>query len=143
MKLTDAERVANPDAVPLELIIELWARPLFQLGQESGGRHFLRIIGRSMDEPLPFMAELVAQEIQPTLTRFGQAMRRHAPSLSPEDFLWRLNFVIGALHHTLATMHNMKDMTRGICQNDDHEGALRRFLHFASAALVSPAVSRP
>jgi hypothetical protein len=38
---------------------------------------------------------------------------------------------MGAMHHTLATLHQMSELTRGICRNDDHESALRRFLEFA------------
>jgi hypothetical protein len=87
------------------------------------------------------MDELLAQEFQPVMARFGQAMRRHVPTLSPEEFLWRLSFVIGAMHHTLATLHRMKDLTRGICRNHDHAGALPRFIQFAVTTLTAPAAT--
>ena len=131
-KLNRAEEKAGDKPVPLALIMEIMARPLFELcdGADGRGPSMVRIIGRSMAEPLPFMDDVVARHFQPTMTRFGQAVRRHVPALSPEDFLWRLSFVVGAMYHTLATMHRMNELTRGICRNNDLEGALRRFIQF-------------
>ena len=141
--LQEAERVAGGEPVPLAVIIELLVRPVFELGRDTvgGGSHALRIIGRCLTEPQPFMAELLSKEFHPVIARFGQATRRHVPALTPEDFLWRLNFVVGALHHTLATMHTMKSLTRGICRDDDHEGVQRRFIMFAVATFNSPAIA--
>ena len=131
-KLNRAEEVAGDKPVPLAVIMEIMARPFFELcdGTNRGGLSIVRIVGRSMAEPLPFMHDLITSQFQPTMTRFGQAIRRHVPTLSPEDFLWRLSFVVGAMYHTLATMHRMNELTRGICRNNDLEGALRRFIQF-------------
>ena len=138
-ELERAEASTSTRLVPLPRIIEIMARPIFELSAEHhGGQYFVRVLGRSLSEPLPFKDELLAREFQPAVTRFGQALRRHAPALSPEDFLWRLSFVIGAMHHALATLHQMRELTRGICGNDDYEGALRRFVEFATATLTVP-----
>ena len=138
-KLQKAELTAGGSLVPLSVIIDLMVRPIFELGQDTvnGGHHTIRIIGRSLTEPQPFMEELLAREFQPVMMRLGQAVRRHVPNLTPEDFLWRLSFVVGAMHHTLATMHCMKELTRGICRNHDHEEALHRFQQFAVSAFIA------
>jgi AcrR family transcriptional regulator len=142
-KLENAEALAGKEPVALDLILEILIRPIFELGQNSasGGHHVARLVGRSMAEPQPFMEELLAKEFHPVTARFSQAMRRHVPHLSPEDFLWRLSFVVGAMHHTLATLHRMKDLTRGICKNHDYEGALRRLVQIAVVILTAPASS--
>jgi hypothetical protein len=141
VQLDQAEQMAGGTAVPLDRIIEILARPLFESGSEAGNGspHFLRLLGRSLVDPLPFMDELVTREFQPVTARFAQAIRRHLINLPPEEFLWRLSFVIGAMHHCLATLHGMKELTRGICRNHDHAGALRHFTQFAAAALTAPA----
>ncbi|MDB6114879.1 MAG: putative DNA-binding transcriptional regulator [Lacunisphaera sp.] len=132
-ELEKAEAATPNRLVPLAQVLEIMARPLFELCHGNhGGRHFIRVLGRSLSEPAPFKDALLAREFQPAMTRLGQALRRHVPALSPEDFLWRLSFVMGAMHHTLATLHQMSELTRGICRNDDHESALRRFLEFAT-----------
>lgn len=136
--LDKAESASPGRVVPLAQLFEFLARPVFDLGAGTdGGRHFIRVLGRSLSEPLPFKDELLAREFQPAMTRFGQALRRHVPALSPEDFLWRLSFVMGAMHHTLATLHQMRELTRGICRDHDHENALRRFIEFATAAFLA------
>jgi AcrR family transcriptional regulator len=140
-RLDEAERQAGDKAVPLELILEIMARPFFEGGSDASGAgtHFPRMLGRTLLEPLPFTQELIAREFQPATARFAQALRRHLIHLTPEEFLWRMSFVIGALHHSLATLHRMKELTRGICRDNDQAGACRRFVQFATAALAVPA----
>ena len=139
-ELTQFEQEAEGRPVPMDQIINILARPLFELAADipHGGQYFVRILGRSLVEPLPFMEDILALEFQPVMARFGQAVRRHATCLSPEEYLWRFSFVIGTLHHTLATLHCMKERTRGICRNDDPAGALQRFIPFAVATFTAP-----
>jgi AcrR family transcriptional regulator len=130
-RLNAAERAAAPEPVPLERILEILTGPLFELAAQSpGGAAGARLIGRCLAEPLPFLEPFLAVEMQPVLARFAQAIRRHCPSLSPEEFLWRFSFVVGALQHTLATLHQIKKMTQGICR-DDAAVAQARFQQFA------------
>lgn len=138
----DAALARPADQAPsLEEILEILIRPVFEVHRDpaAGGPCIVRIIGRSLTEPLPFMGRLMAEEFHPVLARFSQAIRRHAGHLTPEDFLWRLSFVVGAMHHTLATLHQIGVLTRGICRNNDHEGALARFLTTAAAVFTAPA----
>ena len=139
IKLEQAGLSTGGKPVPLALIFDILARPVFELGQDTanGGPHTIRNIGRSLAEPPPFMEVLMSREFQPVMARFAQAIRRHVPALSPEDFLWRFSFVVGAMHHTLTTLHCMNELTRGICRNNDHEGALRRFTQFAVGAFTA------
>ncbi len=104
-----------------------------------GGPHIVRIIARTLTEPLPFMNTLLREELHAVLARFAQIVRRHVPHLSPEEFLWRLSFVIGAMQHTLATLHQMSALTHGICRDNDYEGALRRFIASACVVFRQPA----
>lgn len=140
-RLDEAEHQAGDQPVPLATLMEILARPLFELYAEPGanGRNGARLIGRALVEPLPFTEALLAAEFQPCLARLGQALRRHVPALTPEDFLWRFSFVIGALQHTLATLHRMKGLTRGICRDNDHAAALPRFVRFAAGVFSSHA----
>jgi len=139
-RLTEAEQQSGESPVPLATVIDIMAGPLFELYARSDnrGRHAARLIGRSLVDPLPFLEKLLAEEFQPVMARFGQALRRHVPTLPPGDFLWRLSFVAGAMLHTLATLHRMKDLTRGICRDHDTTAARIRFVRFAVGAFPSP-----
>jgi AcrR family transcriptional regulator len=137
-RLVAAEEAARSSPVPLPQLIGIMAGPWFELyADPAGGRVGARLVGRCLSEPLPFMEKFLAEEMQPVLARFAQAIRRHCPTLPPEDFLWRFSFVTGALQHTLATLHQMKALTRGICRDDDHAGALARFVQFAVSVFAA------
>lgn len=135
-RLAEAESEAHGASVDLGSLLEMFAGPLFALHAETpGGVHGARLIGRSLVEPLPFMEKFLADELEPVLARFAQAIRRHVAALPPEEFLWRFSFVVGAMHHMAATLHRMQVLTRGICRNDDHAGALVSFVPLGVRAL--------
>ncbi len=144
-KLKEAEQAAGEKPVALDLIMEIYAGPLFTLCADNGtgGHHGIRLLGRSLAEPLPFVDPLVDEEFHGVTARFAQAIRRHVPHLAPDEFLWRLSFVVGAMQHTLATFHRMKELTRGICTSNDHPGALRRFIQFSVLTLTAPTPPSP
>lgn len=135
-RLAEAERLRDGDPVPLETLFELMAAPLFELCADDHGRAGARLLGRCLTEPLPFLEDFLAREFQPAMARFGQALRRHVPALPPEDFLWRLNFVAGALQHSLATLPRMKSLTRGLCRDNDHAAAQHHFIRGAVAVFA-------
>ena len=137
-ELTRAEDRMIGSPVPLDEILGIMARPLFLSGSDPTNYNAAsrRLLGRIFIEPLPFAAEILATELQPVMTRFGQAIRRHTPSLSPQDFLWRYSLVVGAMHHAMATLHDMKARTNGVCRNDDAGSALSNFIVFAAQAFA-------
>lgn len=140
-RLDEALARAGDQPPPLEEILDILIRPVFDVHRDParGGEAIVRIISRCLTEPLPFMSDLIAAEFHPVLARFSQAIRRRAGHLTPEDFMWRMSFVVGAMQHTLATMHQMGALTRGICRDNDYEGALARFIASAVAVFTAPA----
>ncbi|HYC71538.1 MAG TPA: TetR/AcrR family transcriptional regulator [Opitutaceae bacterium] len=144
-RLEEALARAGGQPPALAEVLDILIRPVFDVHRDParGGENIVRIISRSMTEPLPFMAELIATEFHPVLARFSQVMRRHAGHLTPEDFMWRLSFIVGAMQHTLATIHEMGALTRGICRDNDYEGALRRFIASSVAVFSAPAPRLP
>lgn len=133
--LSVAETQAGESPVPLAVLVHALARPLF-LPDPTTGTAGARLLGRLLSERQPFTDELIRAEFQPVMTRFGQAFRRHSPGLPPGDFVWRLSFVIGALHHALVTLPDMPAHTQGLCRAEDYAGALRNFTAFAIKALA-------
>lgn len=131
--LTAAETKAAPHAVPLAELADALARPVFL--PSAGGEAGVRVLGRLLIEGPAAADELVETEFQPVMARFAQAIRRSLPTLPAGDFLWRFSFVVGALHHALVTLPNMKNLTQGICHGEDPASALRNFITFVTNAL--------
>jgi AcrR family transcriptional regulator len=138
-RLTEAEACVNGVAVPLEEIVDILAQPLLcpTESMTAFGPASRRLLGRALVDPLPFLADTLAVEFQPAVARCGQAIRRHLPGLPPADFVWRYSFVVGALHHAAATLHDMKTRTSGLCADHDTDAALRNFRLFAFAAFAA------
>lgn len=131
--LGDAEAHAPGDPAPLSEVFSAMARPLF-LPSAALGPHGPRLIGRLLTEHQAFADEVLRAEFDPTMNRFGQALRRHHPAMAPADFVWRINFVTGALHHAVVTLPDIGLHTRGFCSPADCAGALRNFVAWASNA---------
>jgi AcrR family transcriptional regulator len=131
--LESAQSRAENDPVPLHDIFDALARPLFFPVAETGPLA-PRLLGRLLSERQPFADDLLRGEFHPAMTCFGQAIRRHQPALPPADFVWRLSFVIGALHHALTTLPDMPLHTGGLCQTGDCATALGNFADFAAKA---------
>lgn len=143
-RFEEAIAASGESPPPLAELVDILVRPVFEAHRDPvrGGPHIVRIITRTVGEPLPFMQELIVQEFHTVLARFAQAARRHVPQLSPEEFLWRMSFVVGAMQHTLATIDRMSALTRGICRDNDYDGALARFTTAAVQVLTQSAPPR-
>lgn len=129
--LAIAQKHVGSAAIPLPAIAEALARPLLMPSAETGPVA-PRLIGRLLSERQTFLDSLLQTDFHPVMTRFGQAFRRHHPALPPADFVWRLNFLIGALHHTLVILPDLPQHTGGLCRADDCAGALKNFSDYAS-----------
>jgi AcrR family transcriptional regulator len=134
------EAMAGAQLPSLPVLLAALARPLFELQHDEvqGGRAFVRLLCRAVLDDDPVEQRLIAEEYHPPLARFAQQIRRH---LTPEEFLWRFSFVLGTLHQTVATLHQMTGLTRGICRSDDPEGTLQRFVAHAASTLSAPLIS--
>jgi len=138
-RLDHAAALAGNRPIPLPLIIDIFASPIFRLSRRDGSKvnHALRLLGRCLIEPLPFLDCVLATEFHPVINRFAQEIRRHLPNLPPDEFMWRLNYVVGAMHHSLANSHRMSELTSGLCKNSEPEKELRQFVHLAVSTLIA------
>lgn len=140
--LAAAESRAEPGIPQLEDIVYALARPLL-MPEPGFGPSAARMLGRLLMEKHPSKSTLLTAEFHPVMIRFGQAIRRHAPTLSPKDFLWRYSLIIGALHHATVTAPDMDKLTQGICSGNDQQGALDNFIRFAAGSLSTRLHSGP
>jgi AcrR family transcriptional regulator len=134
LELLDQTTTRPGSAASLADILYALARPLL-VPSPTYGLFAPRLVGRLLTERGPFADEILRADFNPAMARFGQAIRRHTPSLPPKDFLWRFSFVVGALHHAAVTLPDMPAHTAGFCVPEDGEIALANFTTFAGKAL--------
>lgn len=135
--LEKAEAESGLQPMALAEVLRIMARPLLFTASDpmEYNSHARRLLGRLLVEPFPNRSEILSREFEPTMARLAQALRRHAPALAPADFMWRFSLIVGALHHSLATLHEMKTLTRGLCADNDVETALSAFVAFGERTL--------
>lgn len=91
------EREAGGDPVGVEKILAAFFQPMIEAGCRNP--QFVRLMGRLIAEGM--IPSLVEKHFQPTTTRFINAFRRALPGLSEAELFWRVQFMFGAMAHTI------------------------------------------
>ncbi|MEO8103678.1 MAG: TetR/AcrR family transcriptional regulator [Betaproteobacteria bacterium] len=142
MRLLSAyEDAADGEALTCETIISAMFIPALKLARDhkTGGKNFLRLLGRAYADPAPFIREFLSSQYAAMIVRFRAAFTRALPHIPREELSWRLHFVMGALSYTLAGTDALKMIAQfqpGETEND--EKVLRRLAPFLAAGLRSP-----
>ncbi len=128
----------------LEDILEAYVAPVLRLihDQQRGGETFMRLLGRSLYEPGAHLTQLFREEIEPVLSRFTRSLQRSLPNLHSEDLFWRMHFGGGALAYTLAQVHRLELMSKGLCDVTDVDGIIARLVDFLAAGMEGSGYAR-
>lgn len=95
--LTEYEARHAPEPVPAQEVLEAFLIPMAETAERN--RQFIRVMGRLVAEGL--LPSIIEKVFQPTVGRFIAALRRDLPDLPEEEFQWRIQFMQGALSHTM------------------------------------------
>jgi len=142
MRLLSAyESEAGATPLTCEKIISAMFIPALRLARDhkTGGKNFLRLLGRAYADPAPFIREFLSSQYAEMIARFRAAFTNALPHIPREELSWRLHFVMGALSYTLAGTDALKMIAQfqpGETEND--EKVLRRLAPFLAAGLRSP-----
>jgi AcrR family transcriptional regulator len=137
--LEACERVAGEGPVSLESVLEAFLGPPFRLGSDPQSKTFLRLMGRIMSDNTAVFRHIVEDHFRAIIDRFSRALQRAAPELPMQEILWRLNFVAGAMGHTLRFWGQELGPSL-VCLSDtsDPEGAVARLVSFGAAGFRAP-----
>ena len=139
--LSAYESAAGSTPLTCEKIISAMFIPALKLARDhkTGGKNFLRLLGRAYADPAPFIREFLSSQYAEMIARFRAAFAHALPHIPREELSWRLHFVMGALSYTLAGTDALKMIAQfqpGETEND--EKVLRRLAPFLAAGLRSP-----
>ena len=103
---------------------------------------FLRLLGRTLTEPAPFIREFFSGEYQQVIDRYKAALARALPEVPNEEIVWRLQFMLGAMSYAIAGTDVLRVLGGGALANDNSgDFALRlrdRLMPFLLAGLRAP-----
>lgn len=137
LRLDQAEKTHGNKPVPLEVIVDAFARPLVTQVRKSelSERLFYKLLGRSFaqqDETLP--PELETQ-FRVIISRFIRTLAKTLPGVPSEELIWRLHFVAGAMVHMLTHGDCIQHLTQGSSGTPTMDTTISRFIRFSAAGL--------
>ncbi len=141
LRLLDEAEAASGDAGPsLETLVGIFVGPVVRFGRElpDGGRHFAQICGRAMTQPDPMLRESLLGELAEAIRRFRAAFSRALPELSPEELLWRIQFMVGTMAHTIAGSQMIEAVHGDELDTRDLDSLVDRLVRFLCGGLSAP-----
>ena len=146
-RIAELDRLeAAPGSVPSsEAIIRAFLRASLAMVEDakSGGRNFIRLLGRAYTEPSKPIRALIGHLYAPAMARYKSAFERALPELPKDELIWRMHFMFGTLAYTLAATDTVQ-LIAGCKPEDRYDAALLedRLTAFLNAGLVAPLHSR-
>jgi AcrR family transcriptional regulator len=106
---------------------------------KSGGRNFIRLLGRTYTDPQKTIRALIGQLYAPAMERFKAAFERALPQMPHEELVWRMHFMFGTLAYTLAATDTVQ-LIAGCKPEDRYDARLleERLAAFLTAGLNAP-----
>ena len=106
---------------------------------KSGGRNFIRLLGRTYTDPQKHIRSLIGQLYAPAMSRFKAAFERALPQMPGDELVWRMHFMFGTLAYTLAATDTVQ-LIAGCKPEDRYDARLleARLTAFLAAGLLAP-----
>jgi hypothetical protein len=139
------EREADGRALTPEAIIRAFIGTGLRMIEDSrsGGRNFIRLLGRTYTDPAKHIRALIGQLYAPAMARFKAAFERALPQMPAEELNWRMHFMFGTLAYTLAATDTVQ-LIAGCKPEDRYDAKLleERLTAFLASGLAAPLQAR-
>jgi len=136
-RIEAAERKWAGKAVPLEEIVEAFARPLITRVRKSelSEKLFHKLLGRIFGEQSGALSPELETQFQSVATIFMRVLAKTLPDLSMEEIVWRMHFMAGAMIHLLTHGEMMQRFSQGAAGSPTTDTSFARFTRFVCAGL--------
>ncbi len=136
-RLDVLERKWSGKAVPLEEIIDAFVRPVVGIVRKSelSERLFCKLVGRIFAMQGEGFPAVVEEQMKTLIDRFTRAFGKALPTVSQEELVWRMHFLVGAIIHMLLNQEMLHRLSKGASGSPTMEVTLGRFIRFAAAGL--------
>ncbi len=148
-RLDELEKAAGDRPVELSAVVEAFIRPSLEGDPEDPGHGeaVLHLMSRCFIEPNEELKKFVAEQFDEVAVRFDAAILRAVPGLKRDKLLWRMNFLIGALHHGQEMWTRFDRLPRPASHAKDarpsREEFIRQITTFVTAGMREPLPPAP
>ena len=140
-ELDRLEKEAGGRALSPEQIIRAFVGASLRMIEDarSGGRNFIRLLGRTYTDPQKQIRSLIGKFYAPAMERFKNAFESALPQMPRDELIWRMHFMFGTLAYTLAATDTVQ-LIAGCKPEDRYDARLleARLTAFLVAELVAP-----
>jgi AcrR family transcriptional regulator len=140
-ELDRLEKEAGSQALSAEVIIRAFVSASLRMIEDSksGGRNFIRLLGRTYTDPSKEIRALIGGLYAPVMERFKAAFERALPQMPRDELVWRMHFMFGTLAYTLAATDTVQ-LIAGCKPEDRYDSRLleERLAAFLVAGLLAP-----
>lgn len=130
-RLDRLEAEAGGGPVPVYDVLEAFLLPMGEAADRNP--QFVKLMGRMIAEGL--LRGIAQKHFQVVMLRFAQALRRALPDLPEDEFLWRHQFMIGAMAHTMC---GSPDLVVPGAQRVGFRERIERLIGFAAGGFQAP-----
>lgn len=135
------EKEAGGQPLTPEAIIRAFVGASLRMIEDSktGGRNFIRLLGRTYTDPSKAIRALIGGLYAPAMERFKAAFERALPQMPRDELVWRMHFMFGTLAYTLAATDTVQ-LIAGCKPEDRYDARLleERLTSFLVAGLLAP-----
>jgi AcrR family transcriptional regulator len=135
--LDACEAEAGGEPVPLNQLLDAMLRPIFEM-LSGPAKEFAPMMSRIFTESSDLTEKVFQKHMAHVLARFFPALERALPHLPRTELLWRMQFMMGAVAHTIGGARVLEVLSGGLCDTSDVEGILQRLESFLLAGLQAP-----
>jgi len=141
-RLDAAEAAHAPGPAPLEAVLEALVGPMLRLANGAGraGAAFLRLLGRTYNEPDRDLVRMLWRDHGATMERFRDALARALPEVPEEQLFLRFHFALGALAFTLGSDASWQLVVGRRPDAASWEDVVRELMPFLVAGFQAPHV---
>jgi AcrR family transcriptional regulator len=135
--LDACEAQAGDGPLPLDQLIDCLLRPMFEM-LSGPAKEFAPMMSRIFTESSDLTEKVFKKHMAHVLARFFPAIERALPDLPRTELLWRMQFMMGAVAHTIGGARVLQVLSGGRCDSSDVEGTIQRLETFLLAGLQAP-----
>lgn len=135
--LDASEAAAGDSPVPVEQLLAALLRPILEV-LAGPACEFAPIMSRIFTESSDLTERVFKKHLAHVFARFFPAFQRALPDLSQTELLWRMQFMMGAVSHTVGGAAVLRVLSGGLCDPSDVDGTVRRLEAFLLAGLRAP-----
>jgi AcrR family transcriptional regulator len=121
---------------PRQIVEAFFGVAIRMAADDSGGRSFMRLLGRTYTEPTEFVRRFLADEHAVVITRFKAAFFKALPDVPQEEFLWRFHFMMGALSYAISGADALRIL--GPIDDSNPDALYARLMSFLIGGLRAP-----